>query len=75
MCITELGIKQDGVITSVNTTDPHVQRLMTMGFVEGAVVTHLSTAGTSLEFKIMNSTIAFSKEQAQHFTVEPVLSV
>ena len=72
MCITELGIKQDGVITSVNATDPHVQRLMTMGFVEGARVTHLSTVGVSYEFKIMNSTIVFSKEQAQHFTVEPV---
>lgn len=72
MCITELGIKQVGVITSIDTTDPYVQRLMTMGFVEGAVVKHLSTAGSSYEFKIMNSTIAFSKEQAQHFTVEPV---
>ncbi len=72
MCITELGFKQKGTITSVNTSDPYVQRLMTMGFVEGAEVEHLTTAGNAYEFKIMNSIIAFSKEQAQHFTVEPV---
>lgn len=71
MCITELGKNQKGVITSIDTTDPYVQRLMTMGFVEGAEIVHLTTAGTAHEFKIMNSVIAFSKEQAQHFTVEP----
>ena len=72
MCITELGKGQKGIITSVNTTDLYVQRLMVMGFVEGAEVQHLTTAGNAYEFKIMHSTIAFSKEQAQHFTVEPV---
>jgi len=72
MCITELGFKQKGIITGVNTSDPYVQRLMTLGFVEGAEVEHLTTAGNAYEFKIMNSIIAFSQEQAQHFTVEPV---
>ncbi len=72
MCITELGKNQRGVITSINATDPHVQRLMTMGFVEGAEITHLTTAGNAYEFRIMNTLFAFSKEQAQHFTVEPV---
>ena len=72
MCITELGLKQKGIITSIDATDPCVQRLMTMGFVEGAIIEHLSTIGVAHEFKIMNSVVAFSKEQAQHFTVEPV---
>ena len=72
MGITELGFGQAGVITLVDATDPHVQRLMTMGFVEGAEVTHLTTAGNAYEFRIMNTLFAFSKEQAQHFTVEPV---
>lgn len=43
---------------------------MTMGFVEGAEVVHLTSAGSAHEFKIMDSVIAFSQEQAQHFTVE-----
>jgi len=72
MCITELGKGQRGVITSVNVSDSNVQRLMIMGLVEGVEVTHLTTAGNAYEFRIMGTTIAFSKEQAQHFTVEPV---
>jgi Fe2+ transport system protein FeoA len=72
MCIADLGIGQMGVITHIDTADIHVQRLMTLGFVEGAEVTHLTTAGNAFEFRIMNTLFAFSKEQAQHFTVEPV---
>ena len=72
MCITDLGIKQKGIITHIDTDHPQVQRLMIMGLVEGAVVEHISTAGTSHEIKIMGCVIAFSKEQAQHFSVEPV---
>ena len=71
MCIADLGIGQKGVITSIDATDPHVQRLMTMGFVEGAEVTHLTTAGNAYEFDVMGTPIPYSKEQAQHFTVEP----
>ena len=72
MCITDLGKGQKGVISHVNASDPHVQRLMILGFVEGAEVEHLTTAGNAYEFKVMGTTIAFSKEQALHFTVEPV---
>lgn len=71
MCITDLGVGEKGVITSVDATNMDVQRLMTMGLVEGAEVTHLTTAGNAFEFRFMGSIIAFSKEQAQHFTVEP----
>ena len=72
MCITDLGIGQTGTITAINAFTQDVQRLMVMGLVEGAEVEHLSTAGNAYEFKLNNSIIAFSKEQAQHFTVEPV---
>jgi len=70
MCITDLGLNQTGIITSINTESPNVQRLMVLGLVEGATVTHLSTAGNAYEFKLLHGTIAFSKEEAQHFTVE-----
>lgn len=72
MCITDLGTNQKAIITSVDTNSAHVQRLMTMGLVEGAEVEHLTSAGTSHEVKVMGCIIAFSAEQAQHFTVEPV---
>jgi Fe2+ transport system protein FeoA len=70
MCLTDLGLDQAGIITSINTATPNVQRLMVMGLVEGSVIKHLSTAGNAYEFEVFSNTIAFSKEEAQHFTVE-----
>lgn len=70
MCITDLGKNQKGIITSIDATDPYVQRLMMMGFVEGAEIEHLTSVGTAHEVKIYNTVIAFSIEQAQYFTVE-----
>ena len=73
MCLTDLGIGQAGIITVVDAADMQVQRLMVLGLVEGVEIEHISSVGdTTLEFRILNNTIAFSKEQAQHFTVEPV---
>jgi Fe2+ transport system protein FeoA len=73
MLLTDLGIGQAGIITSIDTTDSQVQRLMVLGLVEGVVVEHISSVGNStLELKISNNRIVFSKEQARHFTVEPV---
>lgn len=72
MCITDVGIGETAVITSVDATEFAVQRLMIMGLVEGAIVKHVSSTGATHEFKIFDNTIAFSEEQAQHFTVEPV---
>ena len=73
MCLTDLGIGQAGIITAIDATDARVQRLMVLGLVEGAEIEHVSSVGdTTLEFRISNNKIAFSKEQAQHFTVEPV---
>ena len=70
MCITDLGLGQTGIITAVDASTPNVQRLMVMGLVEGTIIKHLSTAGNAYEFKLLHGTIAFSKEEAQHFTVE-----
>jgi Fe2+ transport system protein FeoA len=71
MCITDLGLGQEGVITEINTTDTFVQRLMVLGLVEGAEIKHLSSIGGAHEFQMMGATISFTQEQAQHFTVEP----
>lgn len=72
MCITDLGLGQEGVIVEIDTTDKFVQRLMVMGLVEGAEIKHLSSVGGTHEFQMMGAVIAFTQEQAQHFTVEPV---
>lgn len=65
---------QKGVIAAVNTTDPQVQRLMTLGLVEGAEIEHASSAlgGDPMEFRLFGRGISLRQEQARHFAVSPV---
>jgi ferrous iron transport protein A len=64
---------QVGVIESVDASDPQVQRLMTLGLVEGAIVELAGAAwgGDPLEFRLFGSGISLRREQARHFTVMP----
>jgi ferrous iron transport protein A len=61
-------------ITSINTRDPAVQRLMVLGLVEGAEITFLrgSLGGDPLEFRIHGAAISLRREQARSFGVVPV---
>jgi len=65
---------QKATIEAVDTTDPHVQRLMTLGLVEGAEVELASSAlgGDPLEFRLFGRGISLRQEQARHFRVSPV---
>ena len=65
---------QKVTIESVNAADPQVQRLMTLGLVEGAEVVFASAAlgGDPLEFRLFGRGISLRQEQARHFTVAPV---
>ncbi len=66
---------QKATIESVNAADdPQVQRLMTLGLVEGAEVVFASAAlgGDPLEFRLFGRGISLRQEQARHFTVAPV---
>ena len=74
MTLTSLKRGQKGVIQSIDTRDPMVQRLMVLGLVEGAEVEHSSCAigGDPLEFRLFGSSISLRKEQARHFTVSPL---
>lgn len=65
---------QKGVIRSVDTTDPQVQRLMVLGLVEGAEVEHASAAigGDPIEFRLFGCGISLRQEQAKFFEVAPV---
>ncbi|MDH3748376.1 MAG: ferrous iron transport protein A [Gammaproteobacteria bacterium] len=65
---------QKGVISAVDAACPHVQRLMTLGLVEGAEIELRSAAlgGDPLEFRLFGRGISLRLEQARHFTVSPV---
>ena len=65
---------QKGVIRAVNATDPQVQRLMTLGLVEGAEVEHASSAlgGDPMEFRLFGHAISLRLEQARQFMVAPI---
>lgn len=67
---------QKVLIEAVNTADPQVQRLMTLGLVEGAEVVLASSAlgGDPLEFRLFGRGISLRQEQARHFAVAPVTS-
>ena len=64
---------QRGVISAVDAACPHVQRLMTLGLVEGAEIELMGAAigGDPLEFRLFGRGISLRAEQARHFTVRP----
>ena len=74
MTLASLQRGQKGVIQSIDTRDPMVQRLMVLGLVEGAELEHSSSAigGDPIEFRLFGSSISLRKEQARHFTVSPL---
>ncbi len=65
---------QKATIEAVDPTDPQVQRLMTLGLVEGAEIVLASSAlgGDPLEFRLFGRGISLRQEQARHFTVSPI---
>lgn len=64
---------QKGVIRAVDTACPQVQRLMTLGLVEGAEIELAGAAigGDPLEFRLFGRGISLRREQARHFSVTP----
>ncbi len=62
---------QKGIISSVDATDPQVQRLMVLGLVEGTEVELAGAAlgGDPMEFRLFGNGISLRREQARHFTV------
>lgn len=64
---------QTAVITGIRELDANVQRLMTLGLVEGAVVEMAGRAigGDPLEFRLFGYGISLRREQADAFLVMP----
>ena len=65
---------QKGIIASVDAADPQIQRLMTLGLVEGAIVELASSAlgGDPMEFRLFGRVISLRQEQARQFAVSPI---
>ncbi len=74
--LATLGRGQKGVIKSVDTSDPQVQRLMVLGLVEGAEIEHASSAigGDPIEFRLFGCGISLRREDARFFQVAPVVA-
>ncbi len=72
--LASLKCGQRGIIEAIDATDPQVQRLMTLGLVEGAEIELASSAlgGDPMEFRLFGCAISIRVEQALQFTVSPV---
>ena len=72
--LATLKCGQKGIIQSIDSRDPQVQRLMVLGLVEGAEVEHASSAigGDPIEFRLFGCGISLRQEHAKFFHVAPV---
>ncbi|MDX1498709.1 MAG: FeoA family protein [Woeseiaceae bacterium] len=73
LTLASLKPGQSCEILAVDASDPQVQRLMTLGLVEGAVVELAGAAwgGDPLEYRLFGCGISLRQEQAQRFSVTP----
>lgn len=71
MTLASLQRGRKYVISTVDASDPDVQRLMVLGLVEGAEVELASAAigGDPLEFRMFGNAISLRRAQARHFAV------
>ena len=69
--LASLSDGQTGIIEAVDASCPQVQRLMTLGLVEGARIELAGSAigGDPIELKLFGSGISLRREQARHFRV------
>lgn len=67
--LADVGRGQRVTITAVDATSPEVQRLMTLGLVEGAEIELAGKAigGDPLEFRLFGRGVSLRKEQARCF--------
>ena len=74
MTLATLRRGQKGVIEAIDASDPQVQRLMTLGLVEGTEVELAGAAlgGDPLEFRFFGRGISLRQEQALCFRVAPL---
>ena len=73
MTLADLRKGDSARIESIHTDDSSVQRLMTMGLVEGASLTFVgaSLGGDPLEFLLHGSAVSLRRADAQNFQIQP----
>lgn len=74
MKFISLEYGQKYIIQDVDASDTGVQRLMTLGLVEGAEVELASSAlgGDPIEIRVFGISISLRREQADHFVFRPI---
>ena len=73
MTLADLRKGDSARIESIHTDDSSIQRLMTMGLVEGASLTFVgaSLGGDPLEFLLHGSAVSLRRADAQNFQIQP----
>lgn len=71
MTLADLSKGDSARIEAVDTASASVQRLMTLGLVQGAELTYVgaSLGGDPLEFLLHGSAVSLRRDDARHFSV------
>ena len=70
--LASLRVGDKGVIETINVADAQIERLMTLGLVEGAEIEVAGAAlgGDPIEFRLFGRGISLRVEQARQFAVK-----
>jgi len=69
--IPEMTFNEEGIIEKIEDVHlPCVQRLMTLGLIEGSTIKYISSVSSSIEIEIYGSKLALNTDCASHFIVE-----
>lgn len=74
MTLADLRAGARAAIVAIDARDPAVQRLMTLGLIEGVEVEFMQTSlgGDPLEIRVHGAAISLRRQQARAFSVTPL---
>ena len=76
MTLADLATGESAKLDKIDTHDPSVIRLMTLGMVEDITVRmeNIAIGGDPLEVGFFGSSISLRKEQARHFKITRIVT-
>ena len=76
MTLADLATGESAKLDEIDTHDPSVIRLMTLGMVEDITVRmeNIAIGGDPLEVGFFGSSISLRKEQARHFKITRIVA-